>query len=198
MPSAAHPSLPVHPAPVLIVPGLNGSGPDHWQSRWEEERPDCLRITQDDWADPYPEDWLSRIDVAVRTHNPLALVAHSLGCLAVAGWAQRTRASERLRRLVLLLVAPCDADRAGTLSPIRRFRPFQSGRLGFRATVIASTNDPYAGIDRSFALARAWGAKLLDAGPLGHINAASGLGAWPFGQGVLDALIGRRTTRIAA
>lgn len=194
-------SIPLTPAPaasVLIVPGLHGSGPDHWQTRWEEQRPDCLRIAQDDWADPQPEDWLSRIDAVVRAHNPLALVAHSLGCLAVAGWAQRAWASDCWRNLVLLLVAPCDAERAGATSPIRRFRSFQSGRIGFRATVIASSNDPFATIDRSFAHARSWGAKLLDAGPLGHINAASGLGTWPFGQGVLEALVRPPETRIAA
>lgn len=29
---------------VLIHPGLNGAGPDHWQTHWEQAFPDSLRI----------------------------------------------------------------------------------------------------------------------------------------------------------
>ncbi|MEB0164938.1 alpha/beta hydrolase, partial [Glaciimonas sp. CA11.2] len=31
---------------VLIVPGLNNSGPQHWQSRWERLYPAFERIEQ--------------------------------------------------------------------------------------------------------------------------------------------------------
>ena len=29
---------------ILTVPGLYGSGPDHWQSRWERTLRQCLRV----------------------------------------------------------------------------------------------------------------------------------------------------------
>ena len=29
---------------ILTVPGLNGSGPAHWQTLWEGMRPDTARI----------------------------------------------------------------------------------------------------------------------------------------------------------
>jgi hypothetical protein len=35
-------------APVLILPGLYNSGPEHWQSRWESRHPGFRRIQQDD------------------------------------------------------------------------------------------------------------------------------------------------------
>ena len=38
-------------------------------------------------------------------------------------------------------------------------------------------------------LAAAWGARLVDGGALGHINAESGLGAWPQGQALLLQLL---------
>lgn len=29
---------------ILTVPGLGGSGRSHWQTLWEESRPDTLRV----------------------------------------------------------------------------------------------------------------------------------------------------------
>jgi predicted alpha/beta hydrolase family esterase len=37
---------------VLIHPGLNGSGPDHWHSHWEQAFPDFVRVQQADWDHP--------------------------------------------------------------------------------------------------------------------------------------------------
>jgi len=37
---------------VLIHPGLNGSGPDHWHSHWEQAFPDFVRVQQADWGHP--------------------------------------------------------------------------------------------------------------------------------------------------
>jgi len=34
---------------VLIHPGLNGSGPDHWHTHWEQAFPDFVRVQQADW-----------------------------------------------------------------------------------------------------------------------------------------------------
>ncbi len=34
--------------PVLVVPGLRGSGELHWQSLWERKFPQLLRVQQDD------------------------------------------------------------------------------------------------------------------------------------------------------
>jgi predicted alpha/beta hydrolase family esterase len=56
--------------------------------------------------------------------------------------------------------------------------------------VVASSDDPYATLDRSRAFARRWGTEFVDAGPIGHINADSFLGEWPEGQRLLDHLVG--------
>ncbi|MCW5604631.1 MAG: alpha/beta hydrolase [Burkholderiales bacterium] len=29
---------------ILIHPGLNGAGPDHWQTHWEQTFPDFVRV----------------------------------------------------------------------------------------------------------------------------------------------------------
>jgi len=36
--------------------------------------------------------------------------------------------------------------------------------------------------------ARAWGSRLVDVGPKGHINSASGLGMWPEGFALVEEL----------
>ena len=48
-------------ADVLIIPGLGGSGPDHWQSRWQAKLPNARRVEQADWDHPDKAAWLARI-----------------------------------------------------------------------------------------------------------------------------------------
>ena len=60
--------------------------------------------------------------------------------------------------------------------------------LPFAATAVISSDDPYGNADRMAALATAWGAQVVDAGPRGHLNADSGLGDWPEGRALLAAL----------
>src|SRR3546814_17899165 len=47
---------------------------------------------------------------------------------------------------------------------------------------VASENDPYAAIAHVWRLSRHWGARFVNAGPFGHINADSAHGDWPYGQ----------------
>lgn len=46
---------------ILTVPGLLGSGDDHWQTLWERERDDTHRIDLGDWEEPNRTVWMSRI-----------------------------------------------------------------------------------------------------------------------------------------
>ena len=174
---------------VLIVPGLNGSGPDHWQAAWAARRAGCRMLDQDSWHDPLPENWISRLGQAIgASPGVVVLVAHSLGCTTVAHWAAG-RAHAGLQVAAALLVAPCDVERAAAPAAIARFAPLPQGALPFRSTVVASSNDAYATLARARCFADRWGSSFVDAGPLGHINAASGLGDWPFGQILLDELL---------
>jgi uncharacterized protein len=34
---------------ILVIPGLGGSGPEHWQTRWEGRLSTARRVEQDDW-----------------------------------------------------------------------------------------------------------------------------------------------------
>src|SRR3546814_7469177 len=73
---------------VLAVPGLNNSGPGHWQTIWETTRNDCERVDLGMWDRPHRNTWVNKLNAAIRqADRPVILVAHSLGCIAVAWWA---------------------------------------------------------------------------------------------------------------
>jgi predicted alpha/beta hydrolase family esterase len=175
----------------LIVPGLGGSGPEHWQTRWQAIYPGYVRIEQRDWDQPRRDDWLASLGAALEAAGePAVLVAHSLGCALVVHAASRPYAA---RVAAALLVAPADVDSPAHTPPeTRDFAPLPLRPLPFPATVVASQDDPYVTMPRARAFAAAWGATFVDAGPRGHLNADSGLGAWPEGHRHLEALLARR------
>lgn len=175
---------------VLTIPGLNNSGPDHWQSVWEETRGDCTRVDLGSWASPNRNAWVSRLDAAIRDANgPVILAAHSLGCLAVAWWGALQSQSYGWPVMGALLVAPPDCDRMETPETIGGFGPTPRVHLPFPSILVASRDDPYIFFERAHSMGKNWGSAIVDAGFCGHINADSDLGDWHFGQRLLDQLI---------
>jgi predicted alpha/beta hydrolase family esterase len=173
---------------LLIVPGLGGSGPEHWQTRWEALDLRCTRLEQRDWDEPRCGEWVDALERAVlASRSRVTLIAHSLGCVTVAHWAQRG-SFDRVR--AALLVAPADVEEGIAVALIPRcFTPIPRTRLPFRSLVVASTNDPFASIERARTLAAAWGAEFEDIGTQGHINADSHLGDWEQGRALLQRLL---------
>lgn len=175
---------------VLTVPGLGGSGPAHWQTLWEKSRPDTARIELGMWDRPHRNAWVTKIDQAVAAARaPVILVAHSLGCVAVAWWASLSPQPYGWPVAGALLVAPADVDRAGVAAELEPFAPAPKQALPFPSIVVASTDDPWITVDRAHSLAVDWGSHFVDYGAAGHINAASGLGQWPEGLELLDRVI---------
>ena len=161
---------------VLILPGWLNSGPDHWQSRWEQTH-GYQRVEQHDWQRPLRGDWIARLeDVLLSCTEPAVLVAHSLGCLSVAAWAAHSKNTHLVKGA--LLVAPPDTARKDICEMLPGWIvPVQN--LPFKSLVYASSDDPFCGIDQAQHFASSWGAHLINIGARGHINADSGLGDWP-------------------
>lgn len=180
---------------ILTVPGLGNSGPGHWQTRWEETLPDCHRIDLGLWDDPHRNTWVNKINLAIqRADRPVVLAAHSLGCLAVAWWAEFEQPRDG-KVIGALLVAPPDVEVRPIDRRLTRFAPFPHGELPFPSVLVSSRNDPYMGIGQAQQLAQAWGSDFVDAGEAGHINAESELGEWTFGQLLLGQLLPRPLAR---
>lgn len=180
---------PSHPT-ILTVPGLGGSGPSHWQSLWETARPDTVRAELGMWNTPHRNAWVTKLDQAISAAQaPVILAAHSLGCLAVAWWAELTRQPYGWPVAGALLVAPPDVDRPDACDALKSFVPAPATPLPFPSILVASRDDPWIEIDRAHSLAAAWGSHFVDAGAQGHLNAASGLGWWDEGQELLERVL---------
>jgi predicted alpha/beta hydrolase family esterase len=175
------------PPRVLIVPGYGDSGPEHWQSLWEAAHSDFRRVAQRDWLYPVCAEWVATLEGAIRdAGTPVVLVAHSLGCLAVAHCAR----GRDLPVHAALLVAPADVERPDFPPVTEGFAPIPLARLPFPSILVASRNDTFTDFARSTELARAWGSRLVDAGASGHLNGDSGFGPFPLGESLLAELRG--------
>jgi uncharacterized protein len=175
-------------ADILIVPGWSGSGPDHWQSRWERSLKTARRVEQADWVEPHQSTWVRQITTEIaNSTRPVVLVAHSLGVVAVVhALSGLTTGAVK----GAFLVAPADTEYAQDW-PVTQGETFDPKARGFAhvpmiplpcaSALIASADDPYCSLDRARTFASAWGSHLFEAGAVGHINTASGHGPWPDG-----------------
>lgn len=176
---------------TLLLPGLFDSGPEHWQSHWQRQDPTCARVEQADWATPRCADWVAGLTAAVaRLPGEAVLVAHSSACALVAHWAAAAEPALLARVRGALLVAPTDPDGPRYPAGPVGFGPVPRDRLPFPSIVVASTDDEYVSVERAREYAAAWGSRLVNVGAAGHVNGASGLGAWPAGYALLEELRG--------
>lgn len=168
----------------LLLPGWQNSGPDHWQSRWER-RHGYRRVEQHDWMRPLRGDWIARLQDVVLdlehgkapdTPPRIVLVAHGLGCQLVAAWAAHSGLAARIQ--AAFLVAPGDPQREELTATLGSWSPVVLQALPFPSVLLGSHDDPYCSVERAQQFAQAWGARFVDCGKAGHINADSGLGDW--------------------
>jgi serine hydrolase len=163
----------------LILHGLGGSGPGHWQT-WlaARLRADNERVAYPDLPDadmPSLHAWRATLEgeLAALPEGDAIVVCHSLSCLLwlhhlADGGAQASR---------VLLVAP-PSEGAG-LPEIAAFFPAPLPAVSGGARLVCSDDDPYC----------PEGAATLYGGPLGipvdlitgggHLNPETGYGPWP-------------------
>ncbi|WP_067450514.1 RBBP9/YdeN family alpha/beta hydrolase [Actinomadura macra] len=172
---------------ILFVDGWLGPDPGDWQELWARRLPGSVRVDQDDWRLAERDRWVARLDEAIaRCVEPPVLVAHSLGCLTVAHWV-----ADRPPRPVraALLVTPADVEHNVT-AEIVGFDPIPRTAFPFASVVVASQNDHWMTLGRALSFADAWGARLVDAGEVGHLTVGGGYGPWPEGERLLSDLLG--------
>jgi predicted alpha/beta hydrolase family esterase len=179
---------------VLIVPGLRDHVAEHWQTLLAAELPRVHTVPPMGREDLDCGAKVAAIErEAQAVDGPLVIVAHSGGVIMVAHWARRTRR----RVLGALLATPPDFEQpmpAGypALEALRTggWLPVPREPLPFRSIVAASRNDPLGRFVRVAELARQWGSTLVDLGEAGHLNPASGYGAWPRAHDFIEELAG--------
>ena len=181
---------------VLIVPGLRDHVDAHWQTllalNLEAQQRKVMTVPPMGRSDLDCAARVAAIERAAQAiSGPLVLVAHSGGCVMVAHWARLT---ERPIHGALLATPPdfeqpmpegyptIDALRASGWLPVPR-EP-----LPFPSVVAASRDDPLGRYERIEQLANDWGSRLVDLGFVGHLNPASGYGAWSRADEFIDEL----------
>lgn len=180
----------IREAEILIIPGFDNSGPEHWQTRWQEKLPTARRVEQASWDRPVRDDWVARIRAEVeRAEKPVVLVAHSLGVLAVAHAAAGLPAGKVRGAFLVAPPAPGHPDYPPAIDPA--FAGLPREPLPFPSMLVASRTDPLCDFAVADDYAGAWGSLLVDAGDAGHINTASGYGPWPDGLLRLGVLMKR-------
>jgi predicted alpha/beta hydrolase family esterase len=165
-------------ASTLIIPGLNGSGPHHWQTWLERELPGSVRLGLHSRT-PNLSTWTETNRRAItQLPQPVWIVAHGFGCLAAV------RAACSLSESVAgaLLVAPADPAKMHVAHRLPEIP------LPFPSIVVASGNDPQCRLDRARFWAEFWNSDLFYIGAAGGIDPQSGFGPWPQGLELLAEL----------
>lgn len=172
---------------LLVVPGLNDSGPGHWQTWLQAQHRDALRVTQRDWATPDLDRWSARIGNCVASDGGRGFiaVAHSFGCLALA---HHLASHPDSPIVAALLVAPAEPDRFGIGGRL----PLQ--RLPRSTVLVASETDPWMRPASARRWAARWGSHVVNLGDAGHINVESGHGPLPLAARWVQAAL-QRTAR---
>ena len=169
----------------LLIHGLEGSGPEHWQS-WLARR---LRVRGLDVAYPsLPEADSPRLDrwldalAAELARLPAAettVLCHSLGSFLWLHHAARRRSQQGARALLAAPPQPEEED-----APSVGFRPVPLDPEGVVAAaretrLVCSTNDPWCLPETSRRIGEATGIPIDWIEHDGHVNTDAGYGPWP-------------------
>jgi predicted alpha/beta hydrolase family esterase len=172
------------PVRLLVIPGLNDSGPAHWQS-WLQAHfgRHAVRVDQDDWASADLSRWAQRIEMTMARHpgSRWIAAAHSFGCLALL----RHLAQGGEGVLAALLVAPADPAKFGVAGKL------PLSRLAIPSVLLASETDPWMKFESASIWARVWGSQLISLGDAGHINTEAGFGPLPQARSLVEAMVQR-------
>ncbi len=171
----------------FTLPGLGGSDSEHWQSKFENVLPNCKRIEQINWDKPNRDEWVNKIDAAVKGYDlsKVVFISHSLGGIALSHWVNTS--NKKIKGA--LIVAPPDLDNVSSDIGLDSFIPVPRKAIDFPTLFVASSNDSWSDLNASINLADKWGSEFVNIGAAGHINSDSGLGEWKDGLGLLGNLL---------
>lgn len=168
----------------LIVHGLGGSGPEHWQT-WLatalRERGEDVHYP--DLPDPDTPDlgeWVRTLDAALARldADALTVACHSLGSVTWLHLA--AQAADRLARRVLLVAPPSagsGVDEIAGFVPAPLRADAVARAAGSTRIVCADVGDPYCPEGPGLWEPLRVPIDLIEGG--GHINTDAGYGPWP-------------------
>jgi len=169
------------PEKVLILYGWHGSPAPHWQDWLARElasRGYIVAFLQlSDPMQPQKSIWLQEAKAVMDDLRPDTVIAHSLGNIL---WWHLCNEEDLAPVKRLLMVAP--PRDLGDIKELQSFFPValpKNLKAGC-ALMVVSDDDPYLNKSESLRFARALGVKQKLFQSMGHINADSGFGPWPW------------------
>jgi uncharacterized protein len=178
----------------LIIHGLGGSGPDHWQT-WlaqelKQKNKSVYYPTFSNLDSPNKMVWLDELSKTMEgipENNNLTVITHSLGCIL---WLHYANSQNKQLAKQVILVAPPSPEII--LSEAKSFYPVPLERKHLKRTAeeilfVHSSNDPYCNTVDSRKYLNL-GLPSLTIPNAGHINPKSGHGNWPW---ILDLCLSR-------
>jgi predicted alpha/beta hydrolase family esterase len=161
----------------LLLHGLEGSGPGHWQTwiagRLRDRGHEVAYPDLPDADAPRLDRWLGTLEEELE-RLPLdetTVLCHSLGSLL---WLHHE--GPPVARALLVSPPQPDVEVPGSVG----FRPVPTrGSAALETLFVCSTDDPWCPPERSQALADAVGAPLEWIVGGGHLNTDAGFGPWP-------------------
>jgi len=152
---------------ILNVPGLRNSGPNHWQTQWEQAYPEYFsRAHQQDWDRPTADHWIPSLIAAVGKIKPRILVGHSVGCATIVHALPQLESEISM----VVLVAPSDVDHPDYPDYISGFAPLPLKPLPCSSVVVASDNDHVVSLERAVYFAGCWRSKFEVVPNAGHLE----------------------------
>jgi len=178
---------------ILILPGWQDSGQDHWQGIWLKKYPNAVKVEEKDWLYSNKDEWVEGLNDYIEKYQDtdIILVGHSLACATIAYWSIKYGSTTKAHIKGALLVSPSDMDIPDCPKEITGFQPMPLEPLKFKAIVVVSSNDPWVNMERAGYFAKCWQAEMVNIGPHGHINVDAGYGEWPEGEELLQRLLNR-------
>jgi predicted alpha/beta hydrolase family esterase len=169
----------------LILHGLEGSGPQHWQTWLAGRLRDGGHVVSypslPEADHPRVEDWLGALDVELaKLPAETTVLCHSLGSLLWLHHAAR-RPTTQVGRALLVAPPQPDVEDADSVG----FRPTPLAADGVAAAaretrLVCSTDDPWSSREQSQRIGDEAGIEITWLENAGHINTDAGYGPWPW------------------
>ena len=166
---------------LLILHGLEGSGPGHWQ-RWVAGRFGDVAFPElPDPFRPVRQRWLQALEDELRPLDEPIVLCHSLGCLL---WLHHCaeRGADGPRAARVLLVAPpsegANVPEIGDFLPVP-VDPVAVASAAGETRLVCADDDPYCpeGARESYGEPLRLPTHVIVGG--GHLNPDAGYGPWP-------------------
>lgn len=142
-----------------------------WRRQWESIHGGCLSVDVTASNAPHRDFLVERLNSEFhRIDRPVVLIAHGIGCVPLAWWAEYGDPAPAQRVIGALLVEPPDVDRPGRHPWLSRFGACSRAPLPFPSFVVASENDPRCPIRTAMLLARDWDSGFAYAGDKGRLT----------------------------